>query len=125
METLLLAFSLIAESDIEQMGDHEAISKLHTFLKRLDIKIIVTKNGPMFHALLKWFGLIAPYTGQQRLDQLDPVLVCKTLLEFEKLKHKIVKMNQQQNFKTKNCFGDGTNSQPTQSPKQYNEVLNE
>jgi hypothetical protein len=83
---LLRAFSLLYEFEIASLGDHAALDQLLTLLKRQDPFILLTKDGPAVHALLSWFGLIPPHGGQARLDVLDPELVCRVLVEFEKYK---------------------------------------
>ncbi len=95
MEKLLLAFSFLLEGDIEEMGDEVAIKRLLELLQRQDVSLIGTRDGPLFHALLMRFGLIHPYHGQERLDALEPEIVCRVLVEFEKLK---LKLNETRNF---------------------------
>lgn len=41
------------------------------------------RHGPWLLVLLKIFGLIQPLEAQNRLDVLDPRLVCETLVAFE------------------------------------------
>jgi hypothetical protein len=89
VEALLNAFSFLMEGDVVDMGDDVAINRLYELLQRQDIQTCGTKDGPIFVALLRHFGMIAPYRGQERLDQLEPEIVCKTLVEFEKLKLKL------------------------------------
>lgn len=89
METLLVAFSLLSQHDIEKMGDKAAFEKLLELLRLQNTHILSTRNGPMFHALLTWFGFIAPFENQERLDAIDPELVCEALVELHRFRYKL------------------------------------
>jgi len=99
-----MAFSLLVESDIEKMGDEAALKKLLELLHKQDLLIFSTRFGPLLLALLRWFGLAAPHHGQERLNQLEPELVCRVLVEYEKLKLKLVEYQAKPNFSSsKQC----------------------
>lgn len=87
MEALLLAFSSLCEPDIEKMGELAALTKLRDLLKDADAGILGTRRGPIFYALLKWFGLIHPFRGQERLDALPAEIVCETLAAWARFQH--------------------------------------
>jgi hypothetical protein len=88
----------MVESDIEKMGDEAALKKLLELLLKQDVLVFGTKDGPLFLALLRWFGLVAPHENQSRLELLEPELVCRILVEHEKLKLKLSKYQAKSNF---------------------------
>lgn len=91
MEALLIAFSLLVEADIEKMSDEAAVQKLLEILKASDPLVMTTRNGPMLLALLRRYGLVAPFCGQERLDTVDPRLACEMLVEFERFRAKVLR----------------------------------
>ncbi|MGK5089010.1 hypothetical protein WDW86_15745 [Bdellovibrionota bacterium FG-2] len=95
---LLKTFALMADGDIEQLGDEEALDVLLRLLERQDPFMLLTKDGPLLFALLRRFGLISPYNGQQRMDTLEPESVCRVLVEFEKWKVSVLKLDQAREF---------------------------
>lgn len=90
MEALLLTFSSLCEPDIEKMGELAALTQLRDLLKSANPGILGTWQGPIFHALLKWFGLIHPFRGQERLDALPAELVCETLAAWARFQRQIL-----------------------------------
>ena len=99
MVKILLAFSALAETDIEKMGDAQALELFLELLERQDIFILGKKDGPMVHALARHFGLLRPYNLQNRLDYLDPQLACCVLIQWRLLQIKIKEYEQKRALK--------------------------
>ena len=90
MEKLLHAFGFLSEIEIKSEGDDtKALRELLKILKEADDNVWTTRHGPRLLALLKIFGLIQPFEGQNRLDVLDPRLVCETLIAFEQFRREL------------------------------------
>ena len=77
MEELLRVFTVMHEMS-DQSTDEEALEKLTYNLTAGDLDLFQTKKGPETMAYLKRFGLVEPFKGQTKLDELDPkkVLLC-------------------------------------------------
>ena len=92
----LKIFSLMAEPDIEKMGNLKALKKFLNFLEEEQPFILMTRDGPLFLALSRWFGLTAPYSGKEKLDKLPPELVLRTLASWEKYQQGLVALTKSQ-----------------------------
>jgi hypothetical protein len=53
----------------------------------------VTRDGPMLYALLIHFGFVKQSNNQKKLKMLDQELVCKAIIEFEKFKLNLLKLD--------------------------------
>lgn len=110
MEKLLLAFSLLTELEIESEGDDtKALRELLKILKESDDNVWTTRHGPRLLALLKIFGLIQPFEGQNRLDVLDPRLVCETLIAFEQFRRELFLKHGHATYRFISCIGASSN----------------
>lgn len=93
MEKLLLVFSFLEECTLEMellKNNEDTLRELCRLLREADEQIWKTRHGPRLIALLRFFGILAPYKGQERLDDLDPRLICETLVEFERFRSRLV-----------------------------------
>lgn len=99
MERILLAFSFMADAEISSMGDKHALKSFLQLLERQDLFILSKKDGPMFYALSRHFGLLNPHSGQDRLDKLNPKLVCSVLIQWRLLQIKLQQYEQMTPFK--------------------------
>lgn len=52
----------------------------------------------MLFALLRFFGLVSPCLGQERMDARDPGLAFKTIVAFERLRLSVLELDQAQKF---------------------------
>lgn len=99
MEKILLAFSFMADIEITAMGDKKALELFSSLLDRQDIFILNKKDGPMFYALARRFGLTPPFKNHKRLDFLDPEKVCRLLIQWRLLQIKLQEYEQKYPFK--------------------------
>jgi|GEM_PF-5270254 len=99
MFKILLAFSALADLEIQQIGDTKALEILLELLERQDIFILSKKDGPMFYALVKHFRLSIPHLAYDRLDKLDPQTVCQVLIQWRLLQIKLQEYMQKTNLK--------------------------
>ncbi len=103
-----------SELDIEKMGDEKALLLFLKLLERQDIYILSKKDGPMFHALARRFGLLPPYNLQNRLDYLDPQLACCVLIQWRLLQVKVKEYEQKRALKK---ISAGSEMIPTRNQK--------
>lgn len=89
---LLRAFAFLAEADALADGEERALNRLYDLLEARDPWLLITRRGPEAYALLRHFGLISPYAGQERFDLLDSELACKTLLAFHLWRESVLQL---------------------------------
>src|SRR4051812_29341082 len=102
LQSMIHIFACLDELTIQD--DVVALEELSKLLECNDPWILLKKEGPRLLARLRHFGLLAPHTGGNRLDHLDPELVCRTLVLFEKWKLSVLNLNQAKDFLSKLDF---------------------
>ena len=95
---LIEMFSLMVEPDIEKMGDKKAFKELQRLLDLEDPFILITKLGPMFFGLARRFGLISPFKGTEKMDLLNPEIVCRLLISWEKWRQSVLELDEAKSF---------------------------
>lgn len=110
MEKILLAFSFMADVEIKEMGDKKALELFLSLLDRQDLSILSKKDGPMFYALARHFGLTPPFNNHKRLDYLDPEKVCRLLIHWRLLQIKLQEYEQKCHLKK---LAAGSQMRPT------------
>ena len=95
---LLETFALMAELEIGNKSDQWALKELQRLLNLENPWVLIQKDGPMFFALAKKFGLVRPFTGAERMDALNPEPVCKMLASWEKFRLSVLELDEAQSF---------------------------
>lgn len=94
-QSFLVLLSTFAHMvDVDSMGDEKALQRLLELLERRDPFILLTKDGPAFYAIAQRFGLVKPFSGRERLEPVNPELVCRALVDFEKWRMSVLKFEQ-------------------------------
>lgn len=99
MLKILLAFSTLADFEIQRIGDAKAFETLLELLERQDIFILSKKDGPMFYALVRHFRLSNPHLAHDRFDKFEPITVCRVLIQWRLLQIKLQEYMQKTNLK--------------------------